>query len=106
LKKYVDILTETSSYKWSDGHNELPESSEGHAFLFAIAASGEDIGPELWRIGLIPDLGEIDVATRIRANRHVVKTLCAPVGRRDVANRLSSAGVKLTPVTRQVAAFL
>ena len=106
LTKYVDVLTETFSYKWSDGHNELPESSEGHALLFAIAASGGEIGPELWRIGLIPDLGEIDVATRIRANRHVVETLCTPVGKRDVANRLSSAGVKLTPVTRQVSSFL
>jgi DNA phosphorothioation-dependent restriction protein DptH len=106
LSEYSSILTETLSYKWANGNNESSESSEGHAHLFAVVAARAPIGPELWRIGLIPDLGEDDLGVRIQANRRVVKVLSAPVARRDTLTRLMSAGVKLTSVTRQVGGFL
>ncbi len=106
LTKYVSVLTETLSYKWAEGSKESAQSSEGHAYLFALAAADANIGPELWRIGLIPDLGEDSLSTRIQANRRVVKLLSAPVGKRDILNRLASGGVKITPVTHLVGSFL
>lgn len=106
LSEYLSVLTETFSFRWANGNNELWDSSEGHAHLFAVVAAKSQVGPELWRIGLIPDLGEDDLSTRIQANRRVVKVLSAPVGRRDILTRMVSAGAKLTSVTRQVSGFL
>jgi hypothetical protein len=106
LTDYVDVLTETLSYKWAEVDADVGEASEGHASLFAIAASGGQVGADFWRIGLIPDLGTDDVASRVKANRYVTKMLSAPSGKRDVGTRLLQAGVRVTPVTLQVKRFL
>jgi hypothetical protein len=106
LSKYFDVLSLCRSYEWAESHQDSSEHSEGHAMLFAIAASGGEIGPELWRIGLIPDLGVIDLADRLRVNRKVVAKLIAPVGKRDLTGQLLAAGVKMTPATSAVAHLL
>lgn len=106
LSAHFDKLSECLSYDWANSIQDSSDYSEGHALLFAIAASGGEIGSELWRIGLIPDLGEVDLVGRLRANRKVVSTLVAPVGKRDIAGQLLSAGVKMTPVTRSVVHLL
>lgn len=109
VSKYLDLLAEVGSLAWIDGVSESSSLSEGHAGLVAIAAlatSQDQLGSELWRVGLIPDLGEDGVAERIRANRKVVRILSAPIAMRDLDERLLLAGVKLTPVTQKVSKFL
>jgi hypothetical protein len=109
LSKYLDILTEAGAIAWIEGASESSSMSEGHAILVAIAAlaTGQDqLGSELWRVCLIPDLGKDGIAERVRANRKVVRILSAPVAMRNLDERLSLAGVKLTQVTRKVSKFL
>lgn len=109
LSEYLDILTEVGSIAWIEGASESSSWSEGHGILIAIAALAkkqDQLGSELWRVCLIPDLGKDGLAERIRANRKVVRILSAPVAMRNLDERLSLAGVKLTQVSRRVSKFL
>jgi hypothetical protein len=109
LSKYLDVLAECGTADWIESTTDSSSSSEGHAMLTAIAAlasAADEIGSELWRVNLIPDLGADGIADRIRANKKVVRILSKPVAMRDIKEILSVAGVKITPVTLEVSRYL
>ena len=109
VSAYTDVLIECGTIDWIENSSGSSFASEGHAMLVAIAALAstvQEIGSELWRINLIPDLGTLGLADRVRANKKVVRTLNMPVAKRDLKERLSAAGVRITPVTTAVSGYL
>lgn len=72
----------------------------------SIAPSLDTFGRELWRIGLIPDLGK-DAETRLAANLRIAPAISEP--RRPtltVSARLSTAGVREHPTRLRIQSFL
>lgn len=99
--------------EWLDGPRVVIDNSEGWAYLVSMISYGASrtaIGAELWRIGLIPDIGTEstvgDFTVRLQRNHQIVKFLGGIVQGKKLVDRLSSAHVGLTPTTRKVLAVL
>ena len=97
--------------------SDLERSDEGHsegfAFLVTMAAFGAkrpQIGRELWRVGLIPDVGSQaqagDFLTRLTRNREIVACLSTVSRGKRIADRMAAVKVGVTTTTRRVIAVL
>ena len=115
LGKFAQILRVIGISGWleeelddvsSGGLRDL-EQSDGMALILASAATAvleSDIGRELWRIGLVPDLGANGLADRLPKNKLVIKNLDKATG--SIATRLNRAGVSSGHITARVVTFL
>lgn len=97
---------------WLGEVGAVIEYSEGWAYLLSMIADGSDsanVGRELWRVGLIPDVGQDEIGDfthRIQRNRDIVKSVSSVVKGKRIDARLSAVRVGLTPITKRVIAVL
>ena len=115
IRKFEEILRLIGISSWLDNHVAGTNSgvslgfehSDGMALILssaAIAVSESDIGRELWRIGLVPDLGNSGLADRLPKNKSAIKNLKKVTG--SIAKRLNKAGVSNGPISTRVVTFL
>lgn len=107
LQKFKEILYALQILDWLDGDGS-GNNSEAMAWLLtkaAVANSEDEIGSELWRIGLVPDLGKTNLAERISLNKSVIKNLNT-ISKGSIESRLRHAGVASGIVFEKVVAFI
>ena len=78
-------------------------------FLGAVAADPAlgTAGRQLWQVGLVPDLGEEGVETRLRRNAKAVAAISRPTRpTARVIDRLAEADVRNSPFRQDLQAFL
>jgi hypothetical protein len=84
------------------------QSANWAAFLAELVhqPSKDTFGRELWRIGLIPDLGFDDIPTRMSSNIRAIKAISKPRKPESVDERLNSAGVRSGAERNEIKKFL
>jgi DNA phosphorothioation-dependent restriction protein DptH len=99
--------------KWLAGEGGERSHSEGWALLVLMIArglGGPAIGRELWRVGLIPDVGISEgvgeFSVRLARNREIVKCLGSISKGKRVLDRLAAAKVGVTPTIKKVVGVL
>jgi DNA phosphorothioation-dependent restriction protein DptH len=78
-------------------------------FLGAVAADPATgtAGRQLWQVGLVPDLGEEGIDTRLRRNAKAVAAISRPTRpTARVIDRLAEADVRSSPFRQDLQAFL
>lgn len=109
----AELLRALGIESWLIGSTSLVDYTEGWAQIVAMIALGADrvaVGRELWRVGLIPDIGQKEVkgdfSTRLQRNKEIVKCLSSVASGKKIIDRLSAAKVGLTVTTRKVISIL
>lgn len=87
---------------------KIKQRANWAAFLAELVhdPSKHTFGRELWRIGLIPDLGSEDISARMSSNIRAVKAISNPRKPESVDERLNSAGVRSGAERKELKKFL
>lgn len=109
----LELLQILDIEEWLNDSDPEIDFSEGWAYLVTMICRGAnrvDVGRELWRVGLIPDIGLSDeggdFTSRLQRNREIVRSLSGIVRGKKLIDRLGSANVGITPTTKKVLALL
>jgi hypothetical protein len=111
--KSLELLQILDIEDWLSNSDSEIDYTEGWAYLITMICCGADraeIGRELWRVGLIPDIGLRDgggdFTSRLQRNREIVRSLSGIVKGKKLIDRLGTANVGITPTTKKVLALL
>ena len=109
----VELLNSFEIEGWLNGSSTRPGNTEAWLYIVAMVALGaerKEIGRELWRVGLIPDVGTDsgvgDFTKRLKRNEEIVKALGGVTKGKTPSVRLTAVNVALTPVTTRVISIL